>query len=114
MSRRKINQITVLLLLIGFGGALVIYLTANSARGDPLLGDPLAAKKYLRELRVIGGEANVLAARFQEWFAGLWHGEGLAVLTVGVTLVFRFMAAHPDSAATDSPEDMTPPPRGLE
>lgn len=101
MTRQKINRITLLLLVLGLGSALVIYLTAAPVVVDPLLGDPLANKKYLREMRVIGGQGNVLAAEFNDWFAGLWHGRELAgtvaVLTVAATLTFRFVATHPDS-----------------
>lgn len=115
MSRRKINQISVLLLLLGFGSALVIYLTARPMAVDPLLGDPLANKKYLHELRVMGGKANELADEFQDWFAGLWHGEQLArtvaVLTVGVTLAFRFVAQHP-APDTPAPAARKAPPPG--
>jgi len=101
MTRRKTNQITLVLLLVGLGAALVIFLTATPETVDPLLGDPMTTKKYLRELRVIGGQGNVLAAEFQDWFAGLWHGQALAgtvaVLTAVVTLTFRFVATHPGS-----------------
>jgi hypothetical protein len=115
MSRKSINQISVLLLLLGFGTALILHLTARPVTCDPLLGDPLASKKYLRELRVIGGKANVLAAEFQDWFSGLWQGEQLArtvaVLTVGATLAFRFVAQHPGSAAApgDGPAPLPGP-----
>ena len=113
MSPRKINQVTVLLLVIGFGSALVIYLTTQAADADPLLNDPLATKKYLRELQRIGGTANVVAAEFQDWFAGLWHGEKLAetvaILTVGVTLVFRFLAKHAHTFPDDASEGRAPP-----
>ncbi len=98
MSQRKINLITALFLLLGLGSALVIFLTAEPVITDPLLGDPLATKKYTHELRLMGGEANVLASEFQEWFAGLWHGQRLAgtiaVLTIGLTCGFRFVATH--------------------
>lgn len=114
MTRRKTNQITLVLLLVGLGSALAIHLTAAPLSADPLLGDPLATKKYLRELRVIGGQGNVLAAEFQDWFAELWHGQSLAatvaVLTVGLTLAFRFVATHPGTASTAPPEEKAPPP----
>ena len=51
MTRQKTNRITFALLLLGLGGALVIYLTVAPTVIDPLLGDPLANKKYLREMR---------------------------------------------------------------
>jgi hypothetical protein len=63
-------------------------------------------------MQMIGGQANVLAADFRNWFTGLWQGEALAktviVLTVGVTLVFRFVALNPGTAA-EIPADETPP-----
>ncbi len=114
MNQRKINRISVLLLLLGLGSALVIYLTARPATVDPLLGDSLANKKYLHELRVMGGKANELADEFQDWFAGLWHGDQLArtvaVLTVATTLVFRFVAQHPGSAVALPTENKSPQP----
>ena len=114
MNRRKMNRITGALLLLGLGSALAIYLTAAPVVLDPLLGDPMASKKYLRELRVMGGQGNVLAAEFNDWFAGLWQGQELAgtvaVITVGLTLVFRFVATHPDSAPAAPPDEKGPPP----
>lgn len=103
MNPRKANQITGLLLLLGFGSALVIYLTAKPLPPDPF-GDLLANKKYIHELGVMGGKANVLSAEFMDWFGGLWHGEALAgtvaVLTVMVTLIFRFLALLPGHVPT--------------
>lgn len=99
--------------MIGFGSALVIYLTAQPVTVDPLLGDPLASKKYIRELRVIGGKGNVLAAEFTAWFTSLWYGPTLAgtvaVLTVIVTLAFRFVALRPDLYASAPFQEKGPP-----
>ena len=113
MNRRKMNRITGALLLLGLGSALAIYLTAAPVVVDPLLGDPMSNKKYLRELRVMGGQGNVLAAEFNDWWAGLWQGRELAgtvaVLTVGVVLVFRFVATHPDATSAAPPDEKAPP-----
>ena len=94
------NRVSGALLLAGLGSALVIFLTAAPEVEDPLLqGDKLANKKYVREMRIIGGQGNVLAAEFNEWFAGLWHGRALAgtvtVITAGAVLIYRFVASHP-------------------
>ena len=114
MSRRKINQITGLLLLVGFASALAVYLTAQPVVLDPLLGDPLTTKKFVHEMRVIGGKGNVMAAEFIDGFSSLWHGRNLAgtvaVLSVIVTLAFRFVAARPDLFASHPVETQTPPP----
>ena len=113
LNPRKINRITVLLLAVGFGGALVIYLTMKPVTLDPLLGDPLTTKKFVHEMRVIGGKGNVLTAEFIDWFANRWRGRNLAgtvaVLTVAATLAFRFVAARPEIYA---PVEDQAPPRG--
>jgi len=108
VTPQKINRVSFLLLLLGFGSALVIYLTVASASVDPLVGDPLDTKKYRRELEYYGGKANVLSAEFMDWFAGLWHGRPLAftiaTLTVAGTLAFRFVATPPPDDSGDSGE----------
>ncbi|WP_414661197.1 hypothetical protein [Horticoccus sp. 23ND18S-11] len=100
MSPRAINQVTGLLLASGWGAALIVYLTAKPVVFDPLIGNPLTSKKYLHELRVMGGKANVAFAEFEAWLASLWQGETravtVAVIVVIVTLAFRFVAARPD------------------
>jgi len=115
MDRRKMNRITGGLLLLGLGSALVIYLTAAPVVVDPLLGNPMENKKYLRELRVMGGQGNVVAAEFQDWFAGLWQGRELAgtvtVLTLATVLVFRFVATHPDGTGARGVEGEKTPRR---
>jgi hypothetical protein len=114
MTRQKMNRITALMLLLGFGGALGIYLTAKPAPDDPLREDPLSNKKYLNEMKRIGGEANVVAAEFNDWFAAQWQGVQLArtvaLLTVGAVLVFRFAATPPE--ADEPPRPTNPPPPG--
>ncbi|MGE5715429.1 MAG: hypothetical protein ACM369_02170 [Acidobacteriota bacterium] len=54
------------------------------------------SKKYLRELEVYGGKANVLATQFRHWFDGLWHGRSLAftvaVISVFLALAYKFFA----------------------
>src|SRR5713226_915557 len=86
------------ILVIGFAAAALIYLTAQPPPGNPLGYDPLDTKKYLHDLEVYGGKANVIAAEFREWFASLWHGERLAftlaVITVIAAFAFKFFATR--------------------
>jgi hypothetical protein len=95
----KINRISFVLLLAGFCAALTLYLTGAPEDLGPL-GDPWASKKFVHDMRVIGGKTNAMFAEFGDWFARQWHGQNLgvtlAVLTVLVTLAFRFVAARPD------------------
>lgn len=99
MNRKTIRSITVLLLGLGLGAAIVVYLMAGPEE-EPPFGDPLASKRYVHELGVYGGRSNVMMAELVAWFQGLWHGralgETIGVLTVMATLVFRFLALRPE------------------
>jgi hypothetical protein len=98
MGRRQIRHIAVTLLALGLGSALTIYFTAGPTPADPLGYDPMDTKKYLRELELYGGQANVLSVEFRQWFSGLWHGRSLAVtvavLTVLLAFTFWFVASN--------------------
>ncbi|HYX21732.1 MAG TPA: hypothetical protein VFA98_12880 [Thermoanaerobaculia bacterium] len=91
---RRLRRVTRTILAVGFGAAAVAWIVAGARPENPLGYDPLDNKKYIHDLQVYGGTANVLAAEFREWFAGLWYGRNLAytiaVLTVLVVLVVRF------------------------
>jgi len=97
----------VAILIAGLVGAIWIYLAAVPA--DNALGyDPMQSKKYLHDLELYGGTANVLAAQFSDWFAGLWHGRNLAytiaVLTVLTALAVRAIARILPRLREDAPE----------
>jgi hypothetical protein len=90
MGQRRIRDIAVMLLALGLGSALTIYFTAGPTPADPLGYDPLDTKKYLRELELYGGKANVLSVEFRQWFSGLWHGRSLAATVAVLTVLFAF------------------------
>ena len=106
MEARRINRISLGLLVIGLGSAAYLYLRPLAEVADPL-GNLLMQKKHMHELRVMGGTANVTMAELQAWFAGLWRGRALAgtigVLTIGLTIIFRFVARHADLFRPDGP-----------
>ncbi len=116
MTRRQINRISLGLLLAGLLSALILFVVAEPPVKDPLLGDPLESKRFRRELKVLGGQANVLSAEFQDWFVSLWQGERLAgtvaVLTVLATFGFRFIATPPGAPAAQTAAQ--PPPEGTD
>src|SRR5262249_30024474 len=94
----------------GFAAAIAVYVIAGTRPEDPLT-EQLTSKKYLHDLEVYGGKANVLAEEFREWFAGLWYGKSLAgtiaVLTVLTALVYRFFATPlPPAEEDDETEDV--------
>ena len=88
MSRIRI--MTASLLATGFSCALFVYLTAEPKAPNPLGYDPEDTKKYLRELEVYGGKANVLSAEISRWFDGLWHGRPLAFTIACLTVILAF------------------------
>jgi hypothetical protein len=108
-ARRKL--VAAGTLFAGFAVALVIYMTATPPPDNPLGYRPEDSKKYLREMELYGGKANVLAGEFRQWFEGLWHGRSLAftvaVLSVLLALVIS-IASTPlpgDTDPTETTED---------
>ena len=107
----------VLVAVVGFSGALAVYLTAGEdGDGDEnvqtIVVDgktfrvPLTSTKtYRRELQRIGGGAAVLADDLDRWFKGLWHGRSLGItlawITAFVSLGLLLLARH-------TPEDQDP------
>jgi hypothetical protein len=114
----RVRAVTRAILLLGFAAAVVIYLTAQPPPENPLGYDPMDTKKYLHDLEVYGGKANVLSAQFREWFDSLWHGKQLgftvAVLTVIVAGTFKFFATplppDPEAPGADTTHDQPMPP----
>jgi hypothetical protein len=97
--------VAAIILLIGLGSAVVVYLTAANAP-DNGLGyqvengtiypmSPGDTKIYRRNMELYGGRANVIVDDIRQWFAGLWHGRHLAytltVITVLVVQGFLFV-----------------------
>ena len=72
--RRRYQLVTILMLLAGLGSALVIYLTAGSSDENAMVSEFEESKRFVQELELYGGKANVLANKFSRWFDGLWHG----------------------------------------
>ena len=97
----------IMILLVGFGISVFIYLTAdnyeNNFLGYEVIGGsaypirPEDSKVYQRDLQMVGGKAFVLVDQFQSWFTGLWHGKSLAFVVAGITLLISagcFYAAN--------------------
>jgi len=114
----RIRRVTRWILAAGLTVAAGAWVVAVARPADPL-SEQLESKKYLHDIQMYGGTANVLAAQFREWFAGLWSGRNLAytiaVLTVLTVLVYRFFAVpddeEEDEAAASPPRPWPPPPR---
>ena len=95
--RTCLNLIGAIILMVGLASAILIYRKAeNDSRdvsgyeqgsGSVYPVKPEDSKKYLRDMELYGGKANVLVDEFRRWFVGLWHGESLA-FTVGCITIF--------------------------
>jgi hypothetical protein len=102
----------LLIMVLGFGSALIIYLAADDQSDRTPGYDALQSKAYVHDLKQYGGKANVMAAEFTEWFGGLWSGRNLALtvacLTAFVVLVIIFVTRPLDSSHENG--DRRPPP----
>ena len=109
------NLLSIIILLVGLISATWIYQTADN-KPNYVLGyeegngsvypiKPEDSKKYLRDLELYGGKANVLANEFRLWFVGLWHGKSLAFtiafITILISLAFFCVAHYRPSSSKD-------------
>ena len=95
-----LNLISAVILLVGLGSAVLIYRTAqdnpSGVLGYEVGGGsvypimPEDSKKYLRDLELYGGKANVLLDEFRRWFIGLWRGKSLAFTVACITVIISF------------------------
>ena len=110
---RRLRRLAWGILAAGFAASAILFFAAGPEAENPLGYDPMDTKVYLHDLEVYGGTANVLAAEFREWFAGLWHGRNLAgtvaVLTILAVLALRFVAARLPPAAPEGAEGRVTP-----
>jgi hypothetical protein len=90
----RLKRIVALILIAGFGAAIIVYVTAAPGPVGSTGYDPADSKRDLREMEIYGGKANLLAGELRHWFASLWHGRNLAftvaLLTVALALAVLF------------------------
>ena len=99
-----LNLISVIILLVGLGSAVLIYRTvgndSNGVLGYEIIGGtaypirPEDSKMYLRDLQIYSGKAGVLADEFRRWFVGLWYGKSLAFTVAYITLFVSFVVFY--------------------
>ncbi len=103
----RLYLIGALILLIGLGSAIAIYLTAENAPESALIQDLENSKSYIHDLELYGGKLNVLADQFRRWFESLWQGKSLAFTVGWIAMVVAcgcfFVAYHLPSAS--EPDD---------
>jgi hypothetical protein len=116
----RLYLIAALILLIGLGSSLMIYLTAeddsNSVLGYEMAGGyvnpimPEDSKKYMHDMELYGGKVNVVVNEFLRWFVGLWHGRSLAYtaacITIFISCAVFFVANHlPPDVISDARDE---------
>ena len=87
-------------LVIGLLSAVLIYQAADRKSSDVLMYEqgegstypvsPYDSKKYLRDMELYGGKANVLMAELRLWLAGLWQGKSLAYMAAFISVLVSF------------------------
>jgi len=118
--RTCLNLISAIILLVGLGSAILIYRTTESSSSAVLGYEeqggsvypimPEDSKRYLRDLELYGGKANVLMDELRRGFVGLWHGKLLAVtvacIAIFISFGFFYAANHfPSRLKYDIPDE---------
>jgi len=100
----RLNFICAMILVIGLGSAMVIYVTAqdepDSVLGYDIVGGNMypsvPSKMDAHYVELYGGKQLVLAKDVIRWFNGLWYGRSLAmtiacisIITAGVIFFFN-------------------------
>jgi len=115
----RLYLISAIILLVGLSSSIWIYLAAGNDSetvlgyeiigGKAYLVTPENSKKYVHDLKVIGGNAAVFADEFSRWFIGLWHGKSLAFtvaciagfIALGFFFAARILPSYLESDAHD-------------
>ncbi len=91
---------SVVILLAGLTGAVLIYLAAVSNSADDSSYEIVGGfvypggggytKKYVHDLQLYGGSAAMLADQFTRWFSGLWRGKSLSYTVAAIAFLLSF------------------------
>jgi hypothetical protein len=95
-SHKRLRLASWVVLAAGLIAAAAIYIFTPPEIADSF-GDPSLSKRYVHDLEVYGGRANVLQDELLRWFEGLWKGRELAGTILYITgfifLVLRFIGS---------------------
>jgi hypothetical protein len=78
--------VTAGILLIGFGSAVAIFLTAADT-ADNVFAEFENSKRFTHEVQRMGGKMALVANDASAWFVGLWHGRQLAYTVACITML---------------------------
>lgn len=87
MTGRRLQMISVAILIVGLVTAIGIYVSAARSTDDMIAYEIEHSKQYQRTLELYGGKANVIAVEITQWFDSLWHGRRLAYTVACATVL---------------------------
>ena len=87
MTGRRLQMISVAILIVGLVTAIGIYVSAARSTDDMIAYKIEHSKQYQRTLELYGGKANVIAVEITQWFDSLWHGTRLAYTVACATVL---------------------------
>ena len=100
----RLYIITAIILLVGLGSAILIYMKAGDASENILIYEFEHSNMYRHNLELYAGKWNVLADEFSRWFSALWHGRSLAFtvacITIFISLIIFYVAYHLSAETT--------------
>jgi hypothetical protein len=93
--KKRLSLSSWIILSTGLIAAAAIYILASPEAMDNS-ANLLVSKKYIHDLEVYGGRANVIQDELLRWLEGLWEGKQLGVTIAFITgfifLALRFLA----------------------
>jgi hypothetical protein len=111
-SHKRLRLASWIVLAAGLIAAAAIFIFTSPEVADPF-GDPSLSKRYVHDLEVYGGRANVLQDELVRWFYGLWQGRDLAGTIACITgftfLVMRLIVSpfHLNTPTTPDSQSST-------
>jgi hypothetical protein len=95
-QKTRLYFISGAILLVGLLSALLIFVIVSDDYGRNLgykagygsvnFGPPQQTKRFLHDLQLYGGKANVFFYGVMSWFKDLWHGKNLAYTIAGLSI----------------------------
>jgi hypothetical protein len=99
--RESLILISAIVLILGLGSAVFVYLTVGDDAGTILCYEiiggtvypvsPEESRVYQRNLEYVGGKAAIVADDFRRWLIGLWHGKTRAFTIAGISIFISFV-----------------------
>jgi hypothetical protein len=97
---------TVVMVIIGWSIAAVVYFRAAPEAEDPLRQFH-ESKKYQADVERFGGKATVFANDLTDWIASLFRGQTLALTIAVITIIvaFGYLLRASRSASKTTPDE---------